>query len=161
LSLLYFFLSFTFHRLSASKFNRKARVRLLYIATGLLILVIVALIIWIMPHVLHDTTPEAIPEMAIPAFWFLIAIHLILLAVLIGKIRVSLRGGQLRKTGLIVPGIILILMSMLLIDVARACLEHQPDMFSVAIILFIGAFCDMITGIITIMLPTRLLFQKH
>jgi uncharacterized membrane protein len=142
--------------MSPSRFNRKSREKLLYAATGLVILVILAVITWVIPHVIKDKTPEASPENAVPAFWVLAAIHLIILAVLIGKIRVSHRGGQLRKTGLIIPGVILILMSMLLIDAAGAYLEHQPDMFIVAIILFISAFCDMITGVITIMLPTRL-----
>jgi uncharacterized membrane protein len=142
--------------LSASRFNRKARERLLYTATGLVILVILAVITWVIPHVIKDKTPGASPENAVPAFWVLAAIHLIILAVLIGKIRVSHRGGRLRKTGLIIPGIIMILMSMFLIDAAGANLQNQPETFSVAMILFISAFCDLITGIITIMLPTRL-----
>jgi hypothetical protein len=142
--------------LSASRFNRKARERLLYIATGLVILVILALIIRVIPHILNDTTPEATPEKAVPAFWVLISHTPDLLAVLIWKILVSRRGGRLRKIGLIIPGIILILMSMFMIDAAGAYLERQPDMFSVAIILFISAICDMISGIIAIMLPTRI-----
>jgi hypothetical protein len=142
--------------LSASRFDRKSRDRLLYTATGLVILVIVSIITWVIPRVLSDTTPEASSEKVVPAFWMFIAIHLVLLAVLIWQIMVSRRGGRLRKIGLIIPGIILILMSMLLIDAARAFLEHHSDMFSVAIILFTCSFCDMITGIITIMLPTRL-----
>jgi len=154
--LIYFLLSYGFNQLSASRFNRKARERLLYIATGLVILVLLAVIIWVIPHVLNDTTFGATPEIAVPAFWVLIALHLVLLAVLIGKILVSRRGGRMRKTGLIIPGIILILMSMFFIDAAGAYLEHQPDMFNVAIILFISAFFDLMTGIIMIMLPTRL-----
>lgn len=128
---------------------------MLYIATGLVGLVILA-IIWVIPHVPDDTTPGATPEKAVPEFWALIAIHLVLLAVLIWNILVSRQGGILRKIRLIIPGIILILMSMLLVDAAGTYVEHQPDMFSVAIILFISAFCDMMTGVITIMLPTRL-----
>jgi hypothetical protein len=129
---------------------------LLYIATGLVILVILALIIRVIPPINNDTTPEASPEKAVPAFWVLIAIHLVLLAVLIWKILVSRRGGRLRKIGLIIPGIILILMSMVLIDTAGVILENRPDRVVVAILLFFSACCDMVSGIITIMLPTRL-----
>ena len=121
-----------------------------------MILVILAVIIWVIPNVLNDTTPEASPEKAVPACWVLIALHLVLLVVLIGKIWVSRRGGRMRKTGLIIAGIILILMSMFLIDAAGVYLEHQPDIFSVALVLFISAFFDLMTGIIMIMLPTRL-----
>jgi hypothetical protein len=147
--------------LSTSRFNRKARERLLYIATGLVILVIISIIIWIIPHVVQDTAHETIPEKALPAFWVLIAIHLVLLAVLIWKILVSHRGGRLSKTGLIIPGIILILMSMLLIDFAGAFLKNHPDLFSGSVLLFICSFCDMISGVITIMLTTRLRDNKQ
>jgi uncharacterized membrane protein len=154
--LIYFLLSFGFNQLSASKFNRKARERLLYIATGLVILVILALIIWVIPKVIKDTTFGATPEITVPAFWVITSIHLILLAGLCWKILVSRRGGRLRKIELIISGIILILLSMFLIDAAGAYMDHQPDMFSVAIILFISAFFDLMTGIILIMLPTRI-----
>jgi hypothetical protein len=129
---------------------------LLYTATGLVILVILALIIWVIPHVLNDTTPGAFLEKAVTSFWVLIAIHIVILAVLIWKILKSRRGGQLRKIALIIPGIILILMSMFLIDAAGVFLENRPDRIVVAIILFFSACCDMVSGIITIMLPTRI-----
>ena len=119
-------------------------------------MVIFAVIVWVIPQVLNDTTPEVNSEKAVTAFWFLAATHLILLVILIGKILVSRRGGRWRKTGLIIPGIILILMSMWLTDRAEVYLEHQCCMLSVAIILFFNAFCDLVTGIILIMLPTRL-----
>jgi len=120
-----------------------------------------SLLSWVIPHALNDPTPEASPEKAATVSQVLVAIHLVLLALLIWEIRVSRRGGRLPKAGLIIPGIILILMSMLLIDAARTFLEHQPDLFSMVIVLFINALCDLIAGIITIMLPTRLLFQKQ
>lgn len=129
---------------------------MLYIATGLVTLVILAVIIRVIPNVPDDTVPGATPEMTVPALWVLIAIHIVILAVLIWKIVISRRGGRLRKIGLIVPGIILILMSMLLTDAAGSYLECKPDMYSVPIILFISAFFDLMTGIIMIMLPTRL-----
>jgi len=129
---------------------------LLLSATGLLILVILSIISWVIPHVIQDIIPGASPEKAVLAFWTLIAIHLIIMTVLIGIIMVSRRGGRLRKTWFIIPGIILILISMLLLDAAGSCLEQQPDMISVPIVLFSCAICDMMAGIITIMLPTRI-----
>jgi len=142
--------------LSASRFNRKARERLLYIAAGLVILVILSFTIWLIPFLIKETIPAAMPENLAPVFWVLLVIHLIILAALIWEIRLSRQGGRLRKTGLIIPGIIMILMSMFLIDAAGANLQNLPEMFNMAMILFISAFCDLITGIITIMLPTRL-----
>jgi hypothetical protein len=147
--------------LSASRFNRKALERLLYIASGLVILVILSNIIWVIPHVIRDTTPGARPERAAPVFWALVAFHLLILAVLIWKILISRRGGRLRKIGLIIPGIVLILMSMMLIDAAGDFLEHHPDMFSGAILLFICSFCDLMSGVIIIMLPVRLPENQH
>lgn len=142
--------------MSASRFNRKARERLLYIATGLVVLVITSISLWVIPQVINDTTPEARPEKAVPAFWVLMAIHLLIVAVLIMFIWLSRHGGRLRKIGLIIPGIIMILMSMILVDAASTYMEPQTRMLSMAIILFISAFSDMMTGIIMIMLPVRL-----
>lgn len=129
---------------------------MLYTATGLVTLVILAVIIRVIPNVADYTVPGATPEMTVPALWVLIAIHIVILAVLIWNIVISRRGGRLRKIGLIIPGIILILMSMVLIDTAGVILENQPDLLVVAILLFFSACCDMMSGIITIILPTRL-----
>lgn len=62
----------------------------------------------------------------------------------------------MRKAGLIIAGIILILLSMFFIDTAGVILENQPDHLVVAIVLFFSACFDMVSGIITIMLPTRI-----
>ncbi len=145
--------------MSASKFNRKARERLLYIATALVILVTLSIITWVIPHVLSDTTPGASPDRAVPAFWVITALHLLILGLLTGSILVSRRGRRLRKIFLVIPGIILFVMSMLMLDAAEAYLGHQPGMFSTATILFFGAFSDMMAGVIMIMLPTR--FPDH
>jgi hypothetical protein len=134
---------------------------MLYTATGLDILVTATLAAWVIPYVLNDPAPVVSPEMAATASWAIMAIHLIILAVLIRKIWVSRRGGRLRKAGLIVPGIILVLMSMVLTDAAGIYLEYKPVVFSMAIILFISAFFDLMTGIILIMLPIRLQGRKQ
>lgn len=147
--------------LSASRFNRKARERLLYIATGLVILVVMTIITWLVQHWITDTNPGAIHEKTALACWAIVAIHLIILAVLIMFIWLSRHGGRLRKIGLIIPGIIMILMSMILVDAASTYMEPQTRMLSMAIILFISAFCDMMTGIIMIMLPVRLPENQH
>lgn len=141
--------------LSPSKFNTKSRERLLYTATGLIILVNFSLILWVIPQVIKDTSTEASFDKAASVFWALLAIHLILLVVLIWIIVVSHRGGQIPRTALILPGIILILMSIFLIDSAGAYLERQPDMFCMPLILFICALSDMMAGVIAIMLTTR------
>ncbi len=122
----------------------------------MVILVILSILIGVVPSVFIDTTSDVSLEKSVPAFFVLIAVHLVLLAVLIRKIRVSCQDGLLRKTRLIISGITLILMSMFLIDRAGALMEYPSDMSGEAIIVFICAVCDMIAGIITIMLPTRL-----
>lgn len=111
---------------------------------------------WVLPIVIRDEAPGAYAVKAVPLYWMVAGIHVILLGALIRKIYVSRHGGRLRKTRLFISGGILILVSMLLLDAAGACLEHQPDLVDLAIALSIGAICDMISGIITIMLPIRL-----
>jgi hypothetical protein len=141
--------------LSASRFDRKSRERLLFIAAGFVCFAILA-VLWAIPLVASTMTNGANSEWAVPAFWVLIAMHLVILALLIGNIRVSRKSARLRKTWLIIPGIILILMSIWLIDAAGAYMEHQPDLFSVATLLFICAFFDTMAGVITIILPARI-----
>lgn len=142
--------------MSALKLRIKAWERMLYSGTGMVVFVILSIIIWVIPHVINDTTPGTTPERAVPAFWVLVAIHLVVLAVLIGKIVVSRRGGRFRKTWLVISGIILILISLPLLDAAGAYLGHHAPMSSVAILLFLCVACDIIAGIIAILLPSRL-----
>jgi len=111
---------------------------------------------WVLPIVIKDETSGVYAVRAVSLFWVVTGIHIILLGALIRNIYVSRHGGRLRKTRLFIPGVILILVSMFLFDEAGTCLEHQPDMLIHALVLFTDAMCDMISGIITIMLPTRL-----
>lgn len=143
----------------ASRFNRKSRERLLYIASGLVTLVVISFILWIIPQAVNDPTPGKSPEITTPSFLVLFAIHLGILAMLVWEVWLSRRGRPLQKIMLIIPGIILILVSIFLVDASRAYMENQPGMFSMAIPLFIAAVFNMITGIITIMLPIR--FPGH
>ena len=128
---------------------------MLYTATGLDILVTVSIVAWVIPHMLYEAS-GANPERSVPLFWLVAAIHLVILALLIKKIWVSRRGGRLRKAGLVIPGVVLVLMSIVLTEAAGIYLEYQPVIYGTAIILFVGAFFDLMTGIILVMLPIRL-----
>ena len=129
---------------------------MLFTATALETLVTASLAAWVIPHLLHETLPESSFVISVPVLWVVAGLHLAILAVLIAKVWAIRRGVRLRKSGLIVPGIILVMMSMVLTDAAGVYMEHQPFIHSVAGVLFLSAFFDLMTGIIMIMLPIRL-----
>jgi hypothetical protein len=140
----------------ASRFNREAREGLLYIAAGLEMLVIISITTLVIPFAQRNPAPMEIPEMTVTTFWIFTAMHSIILAILVQKIWTCRRGGRLGKAGLILPGIVLVLMSMVLTEMADVYLDHQAVVASIAIVLFISAFLDLITGIIMIMFPIRI-----
>jgi len=140
--------------LSALRLRERAWKRMLYLASSLVILVILSIIIWVIPHVINDPTPGATPENAVPTLWVLTGIHLIILAVFIGKIALSHRDSRLGHTGLIIPGIILILISLPLLDAAGAYQDHDSDVSAVAYLLVFCVLCDILAGIIAIILPS-------
>jgi hypothetical protein len=129
---------------------------MLYLACGLVIFVILSIIIWVIPHVKHDPTPGATPGQAVPALWVLTGIHMIILAFLTGKIALSHHDSRLSHTGLIIPGIVLFLISLPLLDAAVAYQDHYPEMSGVAFLLILCVLFDILAGIIAIVLPSRI-----
>jgi uncharacterized membrane protein YjjP (DUF1212 family) len=127
---------------------------MLYIASGLVIFVILSIIIRVIPHVINDPTPGAAPENSVAALWVIAGIQLIILAVLIGKIALSHRYRRLNQTGLSIPGIILILTGLPLLDAGGAYQDYNSDMSGMAFLLATCVLFDMLAGIIAIILPS-------
>jgi hypothetical protein len=127
---------------------------MLFIVSGLVIFVILSITIRVIPHVINEPAPAAAPGNSVLALWVLAGIHLIILAVLIGKIALGHRYRRLNETGLSIPGIILILVSMPLMDAGGAFRDHNPDISTVAFLLAVCVLFDMLAGIIMILLPS-------
>jgi len=120
--------------------------RILYLGTGLIIVVVLILAFMVIPSVRMDTSPQATPERAVPAIWIVVIIHLLIVAALIWTILVIQRGGRINKGLLVTVGVVLILLSLMVLDGASAYSGHpDPGMHRVAVVC-VG--CNFLTSVL-------------
>jgi hypothetical protein len=119
--------------------------RILYMAIGLVVMVVIIIIFYIIPQV--KAAPNATPERAVPAFWVIVLIQLLIVAALIYSIMFSHREGHFENGFLVTAGVVMILSSLILIDAATAFLDI--NMHSSAILLFICIGFDFIAGVLS------------
>jgi hypothetical protein len=119
----------------------------LIIVAGIVLLCIVLMIV-IIPSVLHDTFPGAIPKLTARGILVLMIFHLPVLSGFLYAIRVNKRGGQVTRGVYISLGIVLLLLGFLFSGYALQFLTHRNILF-VSILMFIIVFCDLVAGIIT------------
>jgi hypothetical protein len=131
--------------------------RILYVATGLVIMVILILVVFVIPHVRLDTSPHATPKNAIKGIFIVSSIHLFIIVLLIYSVMFSFRKGHLKNGFLITAGVVLILLSFMIIDGAIAYLGH-PDLHSTSISMFICVGFDLIAGLLSF---TARYFREH
>jgi len=123
--------------------------RIMYVGTGLVIMVTLILAFIVIPSVLIDTSPQAAPESAVPGILFVIIIHLLIVAAFVRTILVNRRGGRFGKGPLIALGVLLLLLSLIVLDGASAYLDHtDPIMHRVAISMFICTGCNFIASVL-------------
>jgi len=120
--------------------------RILYMAAGLGIMVVVIIIFYIIPQV--KSAPNTTPERAVPAFWGIVFFQLLFVAALIYSIMFSHKEGHFGNGFLVTAGVVIILSSLILIDAASAYLG-DPDLHGEAIYLFICIGFDFIAGVLS------------
>lgn len=123
---------------------------ILYVATGLVIMVVLIIAFYIIPQVKADTSPTATPERAVLAFWVVVLIQLLNVAALIYSIMFSHREGHFENGFLVTAGVVLILLGLILIDAASASLS-MPELRITTIFLFICIGFDFIAGMLSFM----------
>lgn len=122
--------------------------RILYVGTGLVIVVALILAFKVIPNVKMDTSPQASPDDAVLGILVVIIIHLLIGAALGWTI--LQRGGRIKKGPLVALGVMLLLLSLILFDGAKAYLDHpDPIMHRVVISIFICIGCNFITSVLT------------
>jgi hypothetical protein len=121
--------------------------RILYVGTGLVIVVTLILAFIVIPSVRMDTSPQATPEDAVLGILVVIIIHLLIVAALVWTI--LQRGGRIKKGPLVALGVLLLLLSLMVLDGASAYLDHpDPIMHKVPISMFICTGCNFIASVL-------------
>jgi len=115
---------------------------------GVLLLLVSALIIalWVVPAVRADTSPQATPEGAVPAFWA----SLLITALMAGTALVTL-GGRANRTRLrrgagAIAGAVAALLGLFLIDAAAAYAGHGPEMRGAVVGFWVSVGCSLLGG---------------
>jgi len=129
--------------------NETVLQRILYVGTGLVIVVTLILAFIVIPSVRMDTSPQADPERAVPGILFVIIIHLIIVVALVRTILLNKRGGRMGKGLLIGLGVLLLLFSLMILDGASAYLSHpDPIMHKVPISMYICTGCNFVASVL-------------
>jgi hypothetical protein len=123
--------------------------RSLFFGAGLAMGVAAVLIFAIIPRVKLDTT--ATQGNAVPAFWVLAIIHIIIMVFLSGTGYINRRKGCIMQGSLFSTGIVAILSGLLLLDAASA-ISDMPGLISLKLFFYGMIGADILTGIVSILL---------
>lgn len=126
----------------------KRNERILFIAAAFLLLSIIMMII-IIPGVLNDTTPRANPIGAVTGISIALIIRLVIFLCYVIIIRRNRRVIRKNKGVYQAIGILLIVFGLIYMDGAFAFLSHD-DILYVSILMFTSTLCDLVAGIMTI-----------
>jgi len=121
--------------------------RILIIAAGILLLSILLMII-VIPGVYTRTLPNANNLVAVIGISLAIIFRLLILIWYITIIKKIRRNEEIRKTGYILIGILLIIFGLIYSDGAFAFLDNK-DILYVSYLMFTSVFCDLIASILT------------
>ena len=129
--------------------------------TSAALLVVVALVVaaGVIPLVKADTHPGAMPQKAVPAFWFNVGLNVLGAAVL-GLLAIRTTGRSPRTT--IVLGLwafVALLLAIALIDAASAYGGHGPAMRTATILLFFCSAVEILAAVLIIV--TAIALPKH
>ena len=121
--------------------DQTALLRMLYVGTGLIIVVALVLAFLVIPSVIRDTSSQADQKTAVPGILFVIILHLIIAGALIRALTVKKRGGRIDKGLLIGMGVLLLLLNLMVLDGAsayRSDTDHVMHMASVSLFICAG-----------------------
>jgi hypothetical protein len=127
--------------------NLNAWRRILFVGIGLLILVTLILVLFVIPNIRVNVSPDA-KHIAIIGTLVVAGIHLIFVATFIYSVMFSFKKGHYKNGFLVATGIMLILLSLMILDGAFAYIS-EPSMHSSGISLFICVGLDFIAGLLS------------
>ena len=120
--------------------------RMLLVCAGLFVAAALLIALGVIPPVKADTTPGASPEDAVPAFWVIVGLNL-LVAVAVASIAIwSKRRSRGSTSVLVVFGLVALLGGLALVDAAFAFRGHGPSMQTASTLLFVCVAADILAG---------------
>jgi hypothetical protein len=119
--------------------TKKTWNRILIAGILLIVFVIIILALYIIPTVKAEVVVNPMRQSAVKAFWFVIALQLIVLAELIYSRIFSFSEGHFENGFLVAAGFIVLLLGLMLSDAAFS---------GGLIILFVCVGCDLVTAIL-------------
>ena len=123
------------------------RQRILMLSAALLLASAAFVTFGVIPPVRVDTFPGATPEGAVPALWANVLLVLLVAVAAVTSSRLGLTRATLRRVVAGVPGLLVLLLGLLLIDAATAYSEHGPGMHGAVVALW-GCVClDVAAGV--------------
>jgi len=123
------------------------RQRLLMLGAALLLVSAAFVAFGVIPLVRADTTPGAMPERAVPAFWGNVLLVLLAAAAAVASARLGLNHATMRRVLAGVAGFLALILGLALIDAATAFSGHGPAMRGAVVALW-GCVClDIGAGI--------------
>ena len=135
---------------------------ILYLATGLVIAVVLILTFIVIPLLKPDKSQEYNPCEVVTLFWIIALIHLLLSVALIYTIFDSQRGGRISKELIVATGIVLILFGLAMSNGAFAYLSDTgPGKRMVAISMFICIGFNFLAGVLTFVIAMHSQRLKH
>lgn len=130
--------------------NLQRNEKLLYTATGLLVLSML-LILAVIPGIIYDSTPSANPQMAMVGMSLAMLIRLVILAGFIKVIREYKPGQSRRKGEYVGLAILLFIFALVYSDGAFAFLRHD-EMLLVSGLMFASVGLELLAGLIMLIL---------
>ncbi|WP_286355917.1 hypothetical protein [Geothrix oryzae] len=131
----------------------------LLISAALLTGVAFVVAVGVIPAVRTDTSPLAMPERAVPAFWVNVVFNLIAATVLGFVAYRAVGRSRFPTTSLGVLSILILIFAYALIDAARAFYSHDPSMHNTSLILRGCSITDALAGLLVI--ATATFFPKR
>ncbi len=129
------------------------KVRFMLFASALVFgLIAVGIVALVIPPVLADTFPQAMPERAAKAFAVPVGLDIIFAVIVFFTARRLSDTSPGRGWILASVGVVASLVNLVLLDAAEALWGHGPHMATVAVLLFIFAVIGSLAGILLIVI---------
>jgi len=123
------------------------RQRILMLGAALLLASAALVAFGVIPLVRADIFPRTTPDRAVPAFWANVLLVLLVAAAAVTSSRLGSNRATLRRVLAGVPGLLVLVLGLLLIDAATVFSGHGPGMHGAVAALWVCVCLDVAAGV--------------